>query len=339
MELPPLNTEITFFFRKPSDRNQSIENLFGTLIPQVEQQVTCHRFTVRFKRVTPLGLLGNTLEAWFHCKGYAHITGDIHYLAIVFGKRCILTIHDCYHLNKLKGIQRLFYEWLWYKLPCRRAGKITVISNHSKRELENIVGPLGDRVAVVKNCLAVPISPTTREFGHDTIRILQIGSAPHKNLRRLIEAVIDLDCELVIVGNVASENLDLLRQSGVRHAIEQNVSNARLCEIYRSVDILFFASEFEGFGLPILEGQAAGIPVITSNISSMPEVAGDGALLVNPMSVVEIRDAINEICACNDLRRRLITRGFENLKSYHPADVADAYVDIYKLLSKQRELN
>ena len=87
---------------------------------------------------------------------------------------------------------------------------------------------------------------------------------------------------------------------------------------------------YEGFGLPILEAQATGRPVITSNEASMPEVAGDAAILVNPYEVVEIKEAVEKIISDKKLREDLIKKGIENIKRFTPEKIAENYASLYR---------
>jgi glycosyltransferase involved in cell wall biosynthesis len=97
-----------------------------------------------------------------------------------------------------------------------------------------------------------------------------------------------------------------------------------------SSDILFFASTFEGFGMPILEAQAIGRVVVTSNILSMPEVGGNAALYVDPYSIEQIRDAICILKNDKILRNSLIDKGFENIKRFNPDTIAFQYEALYQ---------
>ena len=100
-------------------------------------------------------------------------------------------------------------------------------------------------------------------------------------------------------------------------------------------DILAFVSTYEGFGLPIIEAQAIGRVVITSNLASMPEVAGKGALFVNPFSVEEIREGIVSLIENEHDRATLIKRGLENVKRFDKEKIANQYQEIYdEFLSK-----
>jgi glycosyltransferase involved in cell wall biosynthesis len=98
---------------------------------------------------------------------------------------------------------------------------------------------------------------------------------------------------------------------------------------YVECDIMTFVSTYEGFGMPILEAQSTGRVVITSNISSMPEVAGLGAHLVDPMDVTSIRNGIVKLINNSTYRNELIANGYENIKRYNPDLIASMYEDIY----------
>jgi len=94
------------------------------------------------------------------------------------------------------------------------------------------------------------------------------------------------------------------------------VDASRLSFIYRNAFCLLYPSLYEGFGFPILEAMRCGVPVITSNVSSMPEVAGDAALLVDPYHVNELADAMDKILTNGDLRHMMISKGYERVGSF-----------------------
>ena len=98
---------------------------------------------------------------------------------------------------------------------------------------------------------------------------------------------------------------------------------------YKRCDLLAFVSTYEGFGLPILEAQAAGIPVLTSNLSSMPEVAGLGAVLVDPYSINEINRGVLSLINNETLRNRIVEYGFANVKKYVAKEISEQYINLY----------
>ena len=113
------------------------------------------------------------------------------------------------------------------------------------------------------------------------------------------------------------------------------LTDEELAAAYRRCDMVVFASLYEGFGLPILEAQATGRPVITSNIGAMPEAAGDGALFVDPYSVEAIREAVLRVKSDPALRAKLVANGLRNVERFRPGVIAGLYAGIYKGLKDQ----
>lgn len=330
---------VTQILRGKSSENHSIENLFCALKPHLSLNVTLRVCELRSTGAGLITILFNSLRAVLHSRGVKHITGDINYVGIILPRPILLTVHDCGHLRQLTGIKRLLYWLFWYKLPCLRADLITVVSEETKQQLVSEVANISHKIRVVNNCLSIDIPRTVRPFCPISPKILQIGSGPHKNLRTLVQAVRDIDCELHIVGKISDSDLQLLRATNVRFQNEIGVSNARIVELYRNCDILFFASRHEGFGLPILEAQSAGIPVITSNLSPMREIAGRGAILVDPDSVFQIQDAIKLLMSDKCVRSRLLDSGFANLARFTPHQIANEYLVLYQELALSNRTN
>ncbi len=326
-----MKPDLTLVFRDPRTANHSIERLFAALEPHFRHNFECHRVLMPCQPSGAGALLANIRHARRETRGVIHITGDAQYLAPFLPRgKVILTIHDCGYLMRLRGLKKLLYKWLWFSLPCRYAAKVTVISQSTREVLEREIGPMGKKLSVVENCVTAVAGPTSRPFDAARPRILQIGSGRHKNLDTLIKAVDGFPCEIKVVGLLAPENRAEMERRGIAYTNEFNVSDERLAAIYHECDILFFASRHEGFGLPILEAQATGIPCITSTCYSMPRVAGGGALLVDPDSPAQIRAAIERLCADPALRAELVRKGHENLRRYQPSAIAQRYLRLYR---------
>jgi glycosyltransferase involved in cell wall biosynthesis len=260
-----------------------------------------------------------------------HIVGDAHYLA--FGlppERTILTIHDCGTLNRLTGLKRAILKYFWFTGPMRRAAVVTTISQASKDELRKWVGPLADKVVVVPDCVFGEFAYAPKPFNEESPVVLQVGTKWNKNVERVMEAVAGTGCRLEIVGTMKQGTGDR-RQEAVKAL--GRLTDAELVEAYRRCDMVVFASLYEGFGLPILEAQAMGRPVITSNFGAMREAAGEGALLVDPYSVESIREAVLRVKNEPGLRAELVRKGRENAERFRPEAIATKYAEIYRNLA------
>jgi glycosyltransferase involved in cell wall biosynthesis len=176
-------------------------------------------------------------------------------------------------------------------------------------------------------------------FNKEKPTLLQIGTNENKNISRLIEAIEGLSCKLIIVGQPKEHLLKMLKFYSIAHEWRTNLSAQELINEYVKCDIVSFVSTLEGFGLPIVEAQAIGRPVLTSNCSSMPEVAGAGACLVNPYEVQDIRNGIRKIMNDDTYREQLITIGFENVKRFELESICKMYINIYKeILTKEWDI-
>jgi glycosyltransferase involved in cell wall biosynthesis len=322
--------------RLPHEGQFSIERLFQGLracLPP-RWQVTVAQSSHPSKGLLPR--LRNLLYARKQQGDIHHIVGDAHYLAFALPpEKTILTIHDCATLNRLGGVKRWIFKFLWYTGPMRRAAVVTTISETSRDELEQWVGLPARSIVVIPNCVRSEFMASPRPFNETAPVVLQVGVGWNKNLEGVAQALVGTPCVLEIIGKPSAVQLARLGELGIRHRVLGRVSDEELVEAYRRCDLLVFVSIYEGFGLPILEAQATGRPVITSNRSSMPEVAGDGALFVDPESGESIREAVASLLNEPGMRDDLIQKGFANVEKYRPEIVAAKYAEVYDRVASQ----
>jgi glycosyltransferase involved in cell wall biosynthesis len=247
--------------------------------------------------------------------------------------RSVVTIHDCIHLmfpQYLPNRMALGYARTSMALAARRATRILTVSESSKRDIVRFFGTASDKIDVIYNAYDERFAVEPRE--EDVVRVreryqlhdefvLYAGNVkPHKNLERLIEAFSlvrsrGLDqLKLVMIGDEISK-YTALRRAVHLHQLHKYVRflgympEETLAVMYRLAGVFVFPSLYEGFGLPPLEAMASGTPVVTSNVSSLPEVAGDAAVLVDPYDAHAIADGVYRVLTDETLRRDLRKKG------------------------------
>ncbi|GAA3995960.1 glycosyltransferase family 1 protein [Hymenobacter fastidiosus] len=228
-------------------------------------------------------------------------------------------------------LQRRYYQYFAPRFA--RASRVLVaVSEATKQDLIATYGIAADRIRVVYNAADNhfrPLLPTAQQdvrdrFGAGKPYFLFVGALqPRKNLVHLLRAFdafktrTGSPAKLLIVGRTAwkaGPMFDAYQQMQHRTAVHLTgrVTDEELVQLYAAALATVYVPYFEGFGIPIIEAQACGCPVITSDCSSMPEVAGDAALLVDPFSVGSIARGLETMHADAELRQRLIERGFRN---------------------------
>jgi glycosyltransferase involved in cell wall biosynthesis len=242
------------------------------------------------------------------------------------GKR-VLTIHDIGFLREAKGLRYQLLRYFWLTGPLKKAHAITCVSTATKNEILRHL-PKARRINVIPTVVDQRFTKVEKAFNTECPTILLLGSAPNKNLKRVLKATQGLNVKLSIVAKLDSEELLLLKDQ--KHEVCNSIPFEELLEKYRQADIVALCSTHEGFGMPIIEAQATGRVVITSNCSSMPDVAGKGALLVDPFSVKSIKEGILQLISNETLRNELISAGFENCTRFDPAVIAGQYLKIYQ---------
>jgi glycosyltransferase involved in cell wall biosynthesis len=324
--------KIVHFQRRPFSGNYSIEGLFANLRDamrelnhDVELAVAPHHSRGFWRRLAML------VWARRNKGDVNHITGDIHFIALALnGENTILTIHDCQSLERLRGLKRWLLKLLWFELPVRRARYVTVISEETKRCLQRHVRGANKKIRVIPDAVSPIYRAVARRFNTERPRILHIGTKENKNLSRLIQALAGIRCHLHIIGQLRDQQTDELRVAGVDFSVASDLSEAQMYDAYCAADLVCFVSTYEGFGLPILEANAVGRPVVTSNLSSMPEVAGPAACLVDPYNVMSIRAGIRQVLDDPEYRNELVRQGFRNASRFCAHVVAQEYLALYR---------
>ncbi len=248
--------------------------------------------------------------------------------------RTLLTVHDLSFVRVPETTSPTLRHYLDKVVPrsVRRADHILADSQATKDDLIALYGTPSDKVTVLLSGVEPRFRPVTDVNSLERVRaryalprrpyILSVGTVqPRKNYARLVEALSllrgqGLDVSLVIVGaagwlaNPIYEAIKHLHMSEFVH-FTGFADDADLPALYTGAICVAIPSLYEGFGLPVLEAMACGTPVLTSNVSSLPEVAGDAALLIDPHETQAIADGLTRLITDSTLREQLIARGYQ----------------------------
>jgi glycosyltransferase involved in cell wall biosynthesis len=318
---------------------------------------------------TCVPLLGSnrTPKGYFDCRAtikrlHCDIAHIPHLFSIPRNLPCpyVMTVHDVlehmYGAGEGSNVRRSLHFHLTRHV-LKGAKRILAVSRFTKSEIEKLFAIPGQRIEVIYNAI-------DERFlrGHATEADRQILAerylvtypfllyagriSPHKNLVRIIEAFSALkaqlekqsqfaDLKLIIIGDELSKHPDL-RRTVIRSGVQNDVRFMGFIPIemlrlfYDAAKVFVFPSLYEGFGLPPLEAMAQGTPVVTSNISSLPEVVGNAAVLVNPENVFEIMRGVQRVLVDPSVREKIRQRGYEQAKKFSWDASAQRILQVYK---------
>jgi len=325
--------KVIHFHRKPRPLgNFSVETYYQVIRNLMPKDINVIPFVSKYESSGFFKRLYNAIEAIFHQGDINHITGDVHFLSIFLNKKkTILNVLDCGMLKDKRGLAFQILKFFWFTLPAKRVSLITVISEATKADLLKYININPDRIKVLYVCISSTFTWTPKEFNSQKPRILQIGTAANKNIRRLAEALNGINCKLVIIGMLSQDIIDLLNKFNIDYEnISKKISEAEIVEEYKKCDILTLVSTLEGFGMPIVEANAVGRVVITANLTSMPEIAADAAHIVDPYNIEEIKAGFKKLIADEAYRNSLIKNGRTNCIRFSQETITMQHYQLYK---------
>ena len=242
----------------------------------------------------------------------------------------VVTVHDLAVLRHPEVFNRWSRTYGRLVVPgvVRAADRVIAVSEFTKRELVEVVGVSPDRIRVVPNAVAEPF--TSEGAAAEGDYALTVGTIePRKNLPRLFEAMKDVGLELRVVGERGwgQSNVDV----GLHHfRFLGRVSDETLANLYRGARVFVYPSLYEGFGIPVLEAMACGVPVVTNRGGALEELTAGAAVLVDPHDPSSIRAGVEEALARRD---ELRSAGLERARGFSWAASAAATAAVYRELA------
>ena len=319
--------------QRPSSSGFSLEAVYGAIHEELNKKIDIGIFTLNKNH-----LLKDLLELRKMKADLYHITGDVHYLTLLLPKnKSVLTIHDVgRYLRDLKGLKRWIYKMVWITLPIYFSGAIFFSSEITKKRVLKITSfdKKPSFVAGLCSNLEFKNPEYKRKVGKP--HILHVGTAAHKNLLTVVKAIEKIECKLLIVGELTESDCSYLKDKEIDFENFININKNELEALYLKADLITFPSLHEGFGLPIIEGQASKTPVITSNFSPMLEVAGKGAILIDPLDVNAMTESINKVLSDLEFTRKLVKKGSNNAKLFSSEVVASNHIGYYQQIIDSR---
>lgn len=299
--------------------------------------------------ILPIRLLINRVDLYYT------ISGNM----LMLFKPCptVVVIHDLIEFNVKSKFSRLriFYRKISYPVTAKRADRIITVSENSKKDIIRFCKVSPEKIDVIYNGVDPrfhlldnkEILKILKKYKLPEKYILFVGTidSPGKNCINLVQAYYKLkrkkgfERKLVLVGKkgFGFEKMVLkIQELSLKDDIFLlgYVPDDDLPAIYNGAEVFAFLSLYEGFGLPIIEAMACGVPVITANTSCFSEIVGDAGILVNPFNIDEIAGSILNVIISKDLKERLRFKGIERAKNFSWTDAAEKTLDVFKKLSK-----
>lgn len=277
------------------------------------------------------GLWRNIIAAMraVNTKSYdiVHITGAEHYLIPFLCKqRVIVTVHDLGFFTNHKWSLRKLWKYFAWLLTLKYADKVTFISEKSLKEAKSLINLNPYRMVVIYDAVSPDFVFLPKEPNIEHPVLLHVGTKPNKNLDNTILALKGTSYQLRIIGGLTDKQKILLQQNNISYSVVTNLTDEQIRDEYRNCDIVSFPSFYEGFGMPIIEGQATGRPVLTSNLPPMTEVAKDSVVYVNPSNVDSIRKGYDIIMSN---WYNIVDAGIKNVERFSVKRIAEAYIQLY----------
>lgn len=313
-----------------------------------------------FKKITPSSVLKSYWRSFSIVKQlkkdnieiYHGLSNELPFTIQKSGVKSIVTIHDLifkHYPNTYPAFDRKIYD-LKFKKSCENATRIVAISESTKNDIVNFYNINPAKIDVVyQSCNPIyyklqeqrAVNEITQEYNLPSKYLLFVGSVEkRKNLKVILESYqflpTELKLPLVIVGKLReqSELMELIKVNKLEDYIiwKSNVKNNHdLQAFYQNAEILIYPSLFEGFGLPVAEALLSKTPVITSNVSSLPEAGGPNSIYIKPTAPKDLATAIEKVLTDSNLQLEMIDKGYQYaIENFSAEVVTKKMMEVYQ---------
>lgn len=321
---------VTQIIRRSGNPN-SVDRFLRQLNPILSTKVNLRVLICPFSSRGFKNKIGNLLWARNIHDDVVHLTGDVNYLAFAISSPLITTILDLGMPGLMPPVKRMLYNKLWIDGPVAKSRIVLTISNTIGAE---IVIRMPSHINKIRTIYV----PADKEYTYtpvpepkSIVRVLHIATSAHnKNTLRTAQALAGLDVHYRIIGILPEPTKNFLVSENMNWSHASNLTDSDILKEYIDADLVVFPSLYEGFGMPIVEAQSIGRVVLTSTLNPMSEIAGQGAIFVDPYDVGDIRRGILEYMDKPDMRADLIQKGLQNIKRFELDIIADKYLMAYR---------
>ena len=317
----------------------SIERSFKPIENILKRLIEIDSIHLPRKRAFPhdhlLDLLYLSYKLCIHKYDILQLTGGCPHAVFVkplcklLGIKIVSTVHDLGFYDPQSNALKNRWRYFIGIYSLRYSDFLVVISEATKKEVLTYLKFDERRLTIIPDPVDPSFTYTHHTFNKDCPVVLHIGTHWRKNIEGTAKALERKKYLLRIIGELSNEQLNCLKDCKTDYSQVSNLTNQEVLEEYKNCDVVSFPSFYEGFGMPIIEAQATGRPVLTSDIAPMNEVAGTGSVLVDPYSIESIVDGYEYIFTHYD---EVVAAGLKNAKRFNSKVIADSYLSLYNSL-------
>jgi hypothetical protein len=311
--------------------NNSIIRTLNNLNPLLSKKINLKILECPYDSNGFINKIKNLLWAIKIKDDLVHLTGDINYLAFSIRSPLITSILDLGMPKRYSRLKSFFYNLVWIDFPVIKSKYTITISKKIHDDLTTRLNYYKKKIKIIHIPLEKNYTYNAKKIIEKKIKILHIATSEHnKNTFRMASALKGIkNIHYRIIGVIPNKTLEFLNDNNIKWSIDYNISDSDLLKEYINSDLVVFPSLYEGFGMPIIEAQALGRVVLTSNIEPMVDISGKAAILVNPYKISEIRKGVLSFINENKSNQLLIEQGIINSKRFRLEKIVNQYYNLY----------